>query len=92
MSDAVNDALRKRSGSVKINRDRLTSFLYSLMIEHITCGRVEGLVRASPADDTSYSNGWLARYAKDLADRLREGDKYPDSEIAKPAEQYRSMF
>lgn len=66
----ANSELRIRSGEVNIN-DRLTSFLYELMRDHLPLGVVEKLVRDSLEPDAAYTNGWLAKYAKDLADRLR---------------------
>lgn len=48
----------------------LVSFLYELMRDHVPPGVVEHLVITSPAGLTTYTNGHLARYAKELADRL----------------------
>lgn len=67
-----NDLLRERSGFVTIN-SHLVSFLYELMRDHITPGTVESLVRSSESDqDIVYTNGWLAKYAEDLANRLED--------------------
>lgn len=65
------EALRIRSGSVR-SPDRLTSFLYDLMRDHLTPGQVEKLLLDCPWDgeETIYTNGWLALYAQDVADRL----------------------
>lgn len=70
----ANEALRKRSGSV-CSTDPLVSFLYILMRDHVPAGVVEGIVRdhAVPAQEsggTVFTNGYLAFYAKDVADRL----------------------
>jgi hypothetical protein len=65
-----NDAVRKRSGSVNIN-SKLVSFLYQLMRDHLPAGEVERLVRESEDPDVFYTNGWLANYAEDLANRLK---------------------
>ena len=68
-----NDALRLRSGSVDTN-DRLVEFLYEVMRDHINPGRMEMLVRncvASGDREVRFTNGYLARYAEDLARRLR---------------------
>jgi hypothetical protein len=57
--------------------DRLTSFLYELMRDHLPAGEVEALVASVEEEALSlenpnvYSNGWLAQYAADLAQRLR---------------------
>ena len=65
-----NDLLRERSGEVR-DSSRLVAFLYDLMICHCTPGRVEEMLRRSPAGlEFVFSNGWLARYAQDVADRL----------------------
>jgi len=66
------DALRKRSGTVQIN-SRLVSFLYDLMRDHLSVGEVESLIReAEDEPDITYTNGWLALYAQDLANRLKD--------------------
>lgn len=65
-----NDALRFRSGDVQIN-DKLVSFLYELMRDHLPPGMVEKIVRESENPDVTYTNGWLAKYAEDLANRLK---------------------
>ncbi len=65
-----NILLRERSGSIEYD-DKLVSFLYELMRDHLTAGQVEALVRESAhTGHTIYTNGWLANYAKDLASRL----------------------
>jgi hypothetical protein len=64
-------ALRERSGTVQIN-SRLVSFLYELMRDHLPVGIVEELVQASKEPDVTYTNGWLAKYAQDLANRLKD--------------------
>jgi hypothetical protein len=53
----------------------LEAFLYLLMRDHLPVGEVEKLVQS--CEDTGednkgpLSNGWLAKYAEDLARRLR---------------------
>jgi hypothetical protein len=69
-----NQALRKRSGEVSLDGSKLTSFLYQLMRDHVPAGVVEQLVCDAKDADVSYSNGWLAKYAKDVADRLSSDD------------------
>lgn len=64
-------ALRERSGTVSIN-SKLVSFLYELMRDHLPPGKIEELVRASQEPDVTYTNGWLAKYAQDLANRLKD--------------------
>lgn len=75
--DAKSTAeLRKVSGSVEFPADWLTSFLYILMRDSTPTGKVESLVRMVETESREgpvvYTNGWLAQYAKHLADRLRE--------------------
>lgn len=65
-----NAEQRIRSGNIEIN-SRLVSFLYELMRDHLPPGKVEEVVRASEDEpNIKYTNGWLATYAQDLADRL----------------------
>jgi hypothetical protein len=72
MSDQDNNKLlRIRSGEVNIN-DKLTSFLYELMRDHLPPGIVETLVRNSGTSEVRYTNGWLAKYAEDLSKRLKK--------------------
>lgn len=69
MSSEETNALRERSGTVRIN-SKLVSFLYELMRDHVPPGVVEELVQDSFDPDVTYTNGWLATYAEDLAKRL----------------------
>jgi len=66
-------ALRSRSGSVKDKRP-LVMFLYALMRDWLPAGRVEQLVMTEASETaeapTVFTNGWLAKYAQDLASRL----------------------
>lgn len=65
------DQIRVRSGSVTIDC-KLTSFLYTLMRDHVQPGDIEEIMLNHISDDTvEYSNGWLARYAEDIAQRLK---------------------
>jgi hypothetical protein len=67
-----NESMRERSGSVQIN-SKLVSFLYELMRDHLPIATVEELVRASEDEpNVVYTNGWLAQYAQDLANRLKD--------------------
>lgn len=68
MDDTKN--IRERSGSVDID-SYLVSFLYELMRDHLPPGVVEEIVLNSIGDsECKYSNGWLAKYAEDIANRL----------------------
>lgn len=69
-TDCEEDArIRKDSGEVNIN-SKLTSFLYELMRDNVPPGELERLVRDSQVESVQYTNGWLAKYAEDLANRL----------------------
>ena len=66
----LNIEMKDRSGNVS-SYSKLVSFLYELMREDIPVGRIEELVRNSIDDiETMYTNGWLANYAIDVANRL----------------------
>lgn len=60
----------KEAGEVKID-SKLISFLYELMRDHLTPGKVEDLVRNSQIAPVLLTNGYLANYAEDLANRLK---------------------
>lgn len=67
---AEAEGLRSRSGVVQID-SKLVNVLYSLMRDHIPPGVLERLVGEADSGPVTYTNGWLAEYAKDLADRLK---------------------
>jgi len=65
--------LRTLSGDV-ITSDKLVSFLYQLMSDHLSTGVVQKLVdtqKASVDNVDVFTNGYLAEYAKYLAERLK---------------------
>jgi hypothetical protein len=65
------EKLRETSGTVTYT-DALTSFLYELMRDHLATGVVERIfINSVNAGPTTYTNGWLARYANNLAEELR---------------------
>ena len=66
-----NDMLRDASGKVDLS-GRLVGFLYDLMRDHVPPGKVESLLRQQmgPWKNVKYSNGWLAKYANDVATEL----------------------
>jgi hypothetical protein len=66
-------AMRKRSGEVESD-DLLVRFLYELMRDHVPPGIVEGLMGHVDRTPTLFTNGWLAEYAKDIAERLKKKD------------------
>jgi len=66
--------LRDASGNV-ISSDPWVNFLYLLMRDHITAGVVEKLIQEAvtkPGMDCAYTNGWLAKYAENLVERVKE--------------------
>lgn len=74
--DQSNAAMRARSGHVRDDRP-LVSFLYLLLRDHVVAGAIEEMMLeldAQPdATVVEYTNGWLAEYAQDIADRLGHG-------------------
>lgn len=67
----TNEEIREISGSVN-SSDPLVSFLYRLMRDEIPVGRIELLItEAVNYSNTTYTNGWLAQYAVNLAESLR---------------------
>jgi len=73
-----------RSGSFNSSL-KLTSFLYCLMRNHIVPGQLEAIVQDIEAyykdvNGIEYCNGWLARYAEDMANRL-VGDSDAEEDV-----------
>ena len=69
--------LRKVSGDVYSKKHhRLAGFLYELMRDHLPAGKVEGILlnilEGFPNEEIRFTNGWLAKYAIHIADRLME--------------------
>lgn len=86
ISKGENKLLRARSGEITIH-SKLTSFLYDLLRDHLPAGVVEELVRnAQP--EVHYTNGWLAKYAEDLALRLEEKMDENADDMSAYEEQY----
>jgi hypothetical protein len=69
-----NDRLRTCSGSVEDTRP-LVCFLYLLCRDHLNVGDVETLMlevsELKPGEVVKYTNGFLAKYAQDAANRLQ---------------------
>ena len=66
------ERMRAASGRVS-GSDRLQHFVYVLVRDVVTPGRLEELVDNLPDGGGDFTNGWLALYAKDVAERLRRG-------------------
>ena len=75
VKDKHNLRIREASGRVNID-SKLVSFLYLLGRDCLPLGVIEELFRKNLNKDgeyeseSQYSNGWLARWAEDLAERL----------------------
>lgn len=53
------------------SRNKVVSFLYELLRDHLPAGDVARVVHnSSETGETVFSNGYLADYAKELAERL----------------------
>lgn len=67
-----NKKLREASGEVSYS-DPLTIFFYLLLRNEVPAGKVEELVQetVASAEECSFTNGWLAHYANNLAERIR---------------------
>ena len=62
------------SGSVT-SKSLLVAFLYELLRDSLPSGDLEQImlnIERSKGKKITYTNGWLANYAKDIASRLRE--------------------
>jgi len=67
----LNNKLRNESGNITID-SRLVSFFYELLRDHLPAGKVEKIVRNSENESNiQYTNGFLAQYALNLANRLK---------------------
>lgn len=69
------EELKEASGNFALSGDPLTVFFYLLMRDHVPAGKVEMVVREviEGAETMTFSNGFLAQYAQNLADELRDG-------------------
>ena len=72
-NDEFTIDMRNASQSFKSN-DKLTSFLYQLIRDHLPSGVVSELVReiADEPDDIVYTNGWLGEHADYLSKLLQK--------------------
>lgn len=62
--------LKRVSGNVRL-KGKLESFLYELMRDHVPVGVVQKVLDESQIADVSYTNGYLARYARFVAKQLK---------------------
>lgn len=65
------DKLRTQSGNINSD-DPLVSFLYILMRDYIPVGAVESILidHIIGKECSEFTNGWLAEYAKYVAEKL----------------------
>lgn len=69
------ESIRASSGAVN-SSDPLVLFLYLLMRDHLPTGVVAEICRESlKYSNTSYTNGWMANYAKTLAAAIGQGER-----------------
>ena len=82
-----NSKMRELSGNVK-SSDPLVDILYTLMRDgHVSPSNLEIVVRerndsvkkagVNGSLEVLFTNGWLANYAINLSDRIREGPELP---------------
>ena len=69
--DDENKRLREISGHFN-SSDPLTSFLYEVLRDGCPAGVAEEALKNASTDKCEYTNGWLAKYAENLKDRLLE--------------------
>jgi len=67
----TNEELRELTGKVEIE-DMLTHFLYLLVRDYLPAGIIEELVRKTEKNKILYTNGYLAKYAELLSNRLKD--------------------
>lgn len=72
--DAKAEAIKRmREASGHVTDDRpLVSFLYLLTRDHLPVGTVETMLDDCRPLRSTFTNGWLATWAKDAAGRLQE--------------------
>lgn len=76
MATSDSGRMRLASGSVS-SEDRLVAVLYMLLRDHVRPSDLEAVVDGMGDNHTfSFSNGWIASYAQDLAARIR-GEREP---------------
>lgn len=66
------ESMRERSGNFVSDR-KLVSFIYLLLRDYLPAADVEkAAIDSCDEGYTQFTNGWLAKYAEDLANRLIE--------------------
>lgn len=67
----TNEEMRNKTGNE--TGDMLDGFIYVLLRDHITPGKMEGIVEdleRSEGKPLQFTNGYLAKYAKILKERI----------------------
>lgn len=63
--------IRKRSGEINSD-DKLVAFLYIILRDHVLPSDIEQIFKFKMGEGTAqFSNGFLAKYADDIAKRLK---------------------
>lgn len=82
MNKEYKQQLRESSGNININiNNKLTSFLYELMRDHLPAGKIQEIMQNSAVSDCQYTNGWLALYAEYIANQLTTNE--PENKLSK---------
>ncbi len=72
--ELMDESMMKRSGHVS-SKDPLVEFIYALLRDELPADKMEAIVRKieeNPDEEITFTNGWLAKYSKDLALRIQE--------------------
>jgi len=78
-----NDIKRMRDASGSIESgDKVVGFIYLLGRDYMGIGKIEQIMDSISSETVIYTNGWLAQYAKDVANRLN-----PLNPVPKPDEE-----
>jgi hypothetical protein len=76
MREGKNKELFEESGEVSYpGSDKLTTLCYHLLRDCTCAGALEEALREAETncdEDITYTNGYLAKYAKHLADRIKK--------------------
>lgn len=77
MRTKKNKEIYEASGEISFPAsDKLTSLMYEILRDVAPAGAIEGKLRQIEEETTEgyvlYSNGWLANYAKFLANRISQ--------------------
>ena len=70
MDNDENVRMREASGEFK-SKDPMVSFVYVVLRDGCPPEVMESALIQMHSEECLYTNGWLARYAEDIAGRLR---------------------